>query len=317
MISITVGYILDLLLGDPQHSFHPIRLIGNSVLKLEQSLRIKCKNKDDEYRAGIILWILIVAVSFFIPFFILMIVSKISIVLAIILESILCYYVLATKCLGDEAKKIYESLNKEDINQTRKKLSYIVGRDTENLDEKSIVKATIETVAENTSDGVIAPLFYLIIGGAPLGFAYKAINTLDSMIGYKNEKYLFLGRFSAKADDVANFLPARFASFIMMISAKLLQFDFNNALKIYKRDKYNHLSPNSAHTEAVCAGALRIELGGGNYYKGKFVSKPTIGDDLTTITPEHIIKSIRLMYMTSIVSFVIMMMIRFCIVYLF
>lgn len=301
MISLIIGYILDLIIGDPHGLFHPIKLIGNMISTVEKKLRTRCKNKDEERRAGTILWMLVVGTSFVIPYLILVLVSSINLILAIILESVMCYYILATKSLRDESMKVYKALKENNIVEARKYLSYIVGRDTENLNESSVAKGAVETVAENTSDGVIAPIIFILIGGAPLGFMYKAINTLDSMVGYKNEKYIDFGRFSAIADDVANYIPSRISAYLMIIASMIIGMDYKNAYKIYKRDRYNHLSPNSAQTESVCAGALNISLGGGNYYGGVLVSKPTIGDDDRYIETEDIKRANNLMYVTSFI----------------
>lgn len=301
MISLIVGYILDLIIGDPHGFFHPIKLIGNMISSIEKKLRTRCKNKDEERRAGAILWIVVVGASFVVPYLLLELVSNINLILAIILESVMCYYILATKSLRDESIKVYKALKENNIVEARKYLSYIVGRDTENLNESSVAKGAVETVAENTSDGVIAPIIFILIGGAPLGFMYKAINTLDSMVGYKNEKYIDFGRFSAIADDVANYIPSRISAYLMIIASMIIGMDYKNAYKIYKRDRYNHLSPNSAQTESVCAGALNISLGGGNYYGGVLVSKPTIGDNDRYIETEDIKRANNLMYVTSFI----------------
>ncbi len=301
MISLIVGYILDLIIGDPHGFFHPIKLIGNMISSIEKKLRTRCKNKDEERRAGAILWIVVVGASFVVPYLLLELVSNINLILAIILESVMCYYILATKSLRDESMKVYKALKENNIVEARKYLSYIVGRDTENLNESSVAKGAVETVAENTSDGVIAPIIFILIGGAPLGFMYKAINTLDSMVGYKNEKYIDFGRFSAIADDVANYIPSRISAYLMIIASMIIGMDYKNAYKIYKRDRYNHLSPNSAQTESVCAGALNISLGGGNYYGGVLVSKPTIGDNDRYIETEDIKRANNLMYVTSFI----------------
>jgi len=301
MISLIVGYILDLIIGDPHGFFHPIKLIGNMISSIEKKLRTRCKNKDEERRAGAILWIVVVGASFVVPYLLLELVSNINLILAIILESVMCYYVLATKSLRDESMKVYKALKENNIVEARKYLSYIVGRDTENLNDSSVAKGAVETVAENTSDGVIAPIIFILIGGAPLGFMYKAINTLDSMVGYKNEKYIDFGRFSAIADDVANYIPSRISAYLMIIASMIIGMDYKNAYKIYKRDRYNHLSPNSAQTESVCAGALNISLGGGNYYGGVLVSKPTIGDNDRYIETEDIKRANNLMYVTSFI----------------
>lgn len=315
MISVFLGYALDLLIGDPHNMPHPIRLIGNSITRVEKRLRKNCNSPKDEYIAGLLIWIIIVFSSLVIPFAISYIALKINYILYIVVESIMIYYILATKCLKDESMLVYKQLKKHDIKEARRYVSYIVGRDTENLDEKQIVKATVETIAENTSDGVIAPLIYVLIGGAPLGFMYKAINTLDSMIAYKNEKYINFGRFSAKADDVANYLPARISAYLMIFASIILNMDYKNAYKIYQRDKNKHESPNSAHTESVCAGALDVKLAGGSYYGGVFENKPTIGDDLRPIETDDIKRANKLMYATSILCLILGSLIKFLLCY--
>jgi len=300
MIPLIAGYSLDIVMGDPQGFPHPIRLIGKLIEKVEQKFRKKCKSSSDERKAGAVLWFTVVGLSFIIPYLLLFLASKINIIFSIIIESVMCYYILATKSLKDESMKVYTALENNNINEARTFLSYIVGRDTEQLNNSSIAKAAVETVAENTSDGVIAPLLFILLGGAPLGFMYKAINTLDSMVGYKNEKYINMGRFSAIADDVANYIPSRVAAYLMITASFIIKMDYKNAYKIYKRDRYNHKSPNSAQTESVCAGALNIMLGGDNYYGGILISKPTIGDDIRKIETEDIKRANKLMYATSL-----------------
>lgn len=305
MISLIIGYTLDLIVGDPQGFFHPIRLIGSLISFVEKKLRQGCRNNGDERRAGAILWFTVTFVSFFVPFVLLYAFGKIGTVVSVAAEGVMCYYILATRSLRAESMKVYNSLKNQNLQEARRNLSYIVGRDVENLNESAVAKAAVETVAENTSDGVIAPMLFIMLGGAPLGFLYKAVNTLDSMVGYKDEKYINMGRFSAIADDVFNFIPARLSSYIMILAAYLLKLDYRNATKIYKRDRYNHKSPNSAHTEAVCAGALNIMLGGDNYYKGVLVSKPTIGDNKREIETEDIVRANNMMYVTSMLCFAI------------
>jgi adenosylcobinamide-phosphate synthase len=220
-------------------------------------------------------------------------------VAGIALEAAFCYQIIAAKALRDESMKVYAGLDQGDIALARLSLSYIVGRDTQNLEDEEIAKAAIETIAENVSDGVIAPMVYMLVGGAPLGFAYKAVNTLDSMIGYRNEKYAYFGKFAARLDDVANFIPARVAAILMIAASYICKMDGNQAWRIYWRDRYNHSSPNSAHTEAVCAGALGVSLSGSSHYGGVLVSKPTIGDALRKVTKEDIKLANRLMYTAS------------------
>jgi len=312
MISLIAGYALDLMIGDPQGFPHPIRLIGKLIEQVEKKLRIKCNNDDDddERKAGAVLWFTVVGTSFIVPFLIIFLASKVNMTFSIILESIMCYYILATRSLRDESMKVYTSLKNNNIIEARRFLSFIVGRDTEKLNEISVAKAAVETVAENTSDGVIAPMIFILLGGAPLGFMYKAINTLDSMVGYKNEKYINMGRFSAIADDVANYVPSRISAYLMIAAAFITKMDYKNAFKIYKRDRLNHKSPNSAQTESVCAGALNIMLGGNNYYEGILESKPTIGDDIRTVETEDIKRANKLMYATSLLCLTIGVILR-------
>lgn len=304
LTALVIGFILDCLLGDPYNFPHPIRFIGNLIAKTEGFLKGRFKGISD-YSKGVILSFFVMIVSTVIPVGILLISHKISPYLRLFIESIMCYQILAARSLKVESMKVYYELNKKDVTEARKKVSMIVGRDTESLDEKGIAKAAVETVAENTSDGVIAPIFYMIIGGAPLGFLYKSINTMDSMIGYKNEKYINLGRFAAKLDDVVNYIPARISAYLMIFSSWILRLNYKGAFKIYKRDRYNHASPNSAHTEAVCAGALDIQLAGDAYYFGKLYKKPSIGDDIRSISEDDIPRSVKLMYVSALIPIVI------------
>lgn len=299
MTAFIIGYLLDLIFGDPQGFPHPIRLIGKLIHEVESYLRRKCRNGNDERKAGITLWIVVVTVSFLVPLIILLFLYGLNPILGIIAEAVMIYFILAAKSLKVESMKVYTSLQNNNIIEARKNLSYIVGRDTENLNAPDVARAAIETVAENTSDGVIAPMLFILLGGAPLGFMYKAINTLDSMVGYKNEKYINMGRFSAIADDVANYIPSRISAYLMILASVILKMDYKHAYKIYKRDRYNHSSPNSAQTEAVCAGSLNVMLGGDNFYGGKLVHKPTIGDDIKEIETEDIKRANDLMYVTS------------------
>lgn len=304
-MSLILGYILDLIIGDPQGYPHPIRLIGKLIEYLEKLFRKNCKSRKDELMAGALLWFTVVSLSFIIPCLILYSALKISLILYIVVESIMCYYILAVKSLKEESMKVYCALKSNNIAEAKQYLSFIVGRDVEKLSTPQIVKAAVETVAENTADGVIAPMIFLFIGGAPLGFLYKAVNTLDSMVGYKNEKYINVGKFSAIADDVFNFIPSRIAAWLMIISSFILKMDYRNAYKIFKRDRYNHKSPNSAQTESVCAGALNLMLGGNSYYGNILVEKPTIGDNNKEAEAEDIIRTNKMMYLTSILCLIL------------
>ena len=300
LIPIFFGFVLDLIIGDPYRCPHPIRLIGTGISKGEIITRkIFPKTSRGEYLAGLCLSIIILLLSFLVPALILYFAFKISVWLAIALETFMCYQLIAMKCLKNESCKVYAELMRDDLDSAREKVSMIVGRDTGFLDKGGITKATVETVAENTSDGVIAPLLFMSIGGAPLAFFYKAVNTLDSMIGYKNEKYLNFGRFAAKLDDVLNFIPARFSAYLMIAASWILNLNPRNAYMIYRRDRFNHASPNSAQTEAVCAGALGIQLAGNAYYFGKLYEKPTIGDANREIETEDIRRTNRLLYSTA------------------
>ena len=220
-------------------------------------------------------------------------------VLGIVVETFLCYQMLAVKSLKDESMRVYEELKKQDLPGARNAVSMIVGRDTKSLSAAGVTKAAVETIAENTSDGIIAPLFYMAIGGPALMFLYKGINTMDSMVGYKNDKYLNFGRYAAKLDDIANYIPARISAWLMILASMCAGFDWKNAKKIFLRDRYNHASPNSAQTEAVMAGALDIQLAGNAFYFGKLYEKPTIGDALREVEIEDIPRANRLLYVSA------------------
>ena len=315
LVALVMGYILDLIFGDPYWMPHPVRFIGNLISILEKVIRrFMTKTKRGEYIGGIIFTVMVVSISMVIPLVIILIAKTINKYLALIVESFMCYQILATKSLKVESMKVYDELAKNDLPSARKAVSMIVGRDTKDLTFSGVAKAAVETVAENTSDGIIAPMIFIAIGGAPMGFFYKAINTMDSMVGYKNEKYMNFGRFAAKLDDVVNYLPARISAYQMILSSFFLRYDYKNAFKIYKRDRYNHASPNSAQTESVCAGALDVQLAGNAYYFGKLYEKPTIGDDIREINYDDIKKANRLLYCTSFISIVIISVIKISII---
>jgi adenosylcobinamide-phosphate synthase len=235
---------------------------------------------------------------------IMVVAGKIHRLLPFILEVWFIYRILATKSLKTESMKVYKKLKEGDLEGARKEISFLVGRDTQNLSESEIAKADVETIAENTADGVIAPLFFIALGGAPLGFAYKAVNTLDSMVAYRNDELIHIGHASAKLDDFCNFIPARLAAVMMILASAILRFDVNGAIRIFKRDRFNHLSPNSAQTEAVAAGALNIQLGGTHDYFGKPVEKPTIGDNIRPVEYEDIRRTNQLLYVSATLSLI-------------
>ena len=315
LVALVMGYILDLIFGDPYWMPHPVRFIGNLISILEKVIRrFMPKTKRGEYIGGSILTVMVVSISMVIPLVIILMAKSINTYLALTVETFMCYQILATKSLKVESMKVYDELAKNDLPSARKAVSMIVGRDTKDLTFSGVAKAAVETVAENTSDGIIAPMIFIAIGGAPMGFFYKAINTMDSMVGYKNEKYMNFGRFAAKLDDVVNYLPARISAYQMILSSFFLRYDYKNAFKIYKRDRYNHASPNSAQTESVCAGALDVQLAGNAYYFGKLYEKPTIGDNIREINYDDIKKANRLLYCTSIISIVIISVIKITII---
>lgn len=313
-MALIIGFLLDLCLGDPYWLPHPIRWIGNLISFSEKKLRKIFKNDEKgEFIAGIFLVIIVISVSVLLPAIILYLLGKVNTYLALVAESIMCYQLLATKQLKIESMKVYTTIKEKTLEDARKAVSMIVGRDTENLDEKGVIKAAVETVAENTSDGIIAPMLYMAIGGAVFGFFYKAINTMDSMVGYKNEKYLYFGRAAAKLDDVVNYIPARISAYLLILSSFLLKLNTKNAYKIFKRDRYNHASPNSAQTESVCAGALEVQLAGDAYYFGKLYKKKTIGDDIRQIEAEDIKRVNNMLYVSSFLGLIIFSIIKFLI----
>ena len=259
---------------------------------------------------GGLLVVIVVAVSMTVPGGILYLAYHISFYLGLAVESFMCYQILATKSLKVESDRVYQEIQTGDIARARKAVSMIVGRDTAELTEEGVTKAAVETVAENSSDGVIAPMIYMAIGGAPLMFLYKGINTMDSMLGYKNDRYLYFGRCSAKLDDVANYIPARISGWLMALAAFVCGLDGKNAIRIYRRDRRNHASPNSAQTEAAMAGALDVQLAGNAYYFGKLYEKPTIGDSVRAVEVEDIRKANRLLYATAILGIILCLAIR-------
>lgn len=311
LYGMVIGYALDLMWADESIFTHPVIIIGKAIDFLYRKfLLIFPSSKRGKRLAGFCLWVIVVSLSFLTPFFILHIANSINIYLRLIVESLMCRQIFATKSLSDSAMDIYHRLNRGDIVSSRRALSMIVGRDTYELSEESICRATVETVSENLSDAVIAPMIYICIGGAPLGFLYKAVNTIDSMIGYTDEPYKDIGYFGAKMDDVFNFLPSRIAALFMYVSGYFMSLDTKNGKKIFLRDRYNHPSPNSAQTESICAGLLGIRLGGNSTYRGILHEKKWIGDETKKISKDDIALSAKLLLVTAIVSIYIMSVVK-------
>jgi len=306
-LPLIIGFILDAIFGDPYSMPHPIRLIGNLIAFLEKQIRKRFQNLRF---GGVVLAMIVILCSAGISAILLMICYHINLILGVLVESILCYYMLAARCLRDESMKVYRAFQNHDTESARKAVSMIVGRDTDILDDAGIIRATVETIAENTSDGVTAPLFYMTLGGAVGGCFYKAVNTMDSMLGYRNEKYINIGRFPAKFDDVLNLIPSRFTALLMILVCPVLKLDIKNAYRIWKRDRRKHASPNSAQTESACAGALHVRLAGDAYYFGELHKKDYIGDDDRPVENEDIRRTNRLMYLTSILMLLIAVIVR-------
>lgn len=303
VLPLIIGAVLDSIFGDPYSLPHPVRLVGRLISKLESFVR---RHMGGHLRAGgVLLALIVLIVSAVVPLGILILCYCVNIWLGAAAEGVMCYYLMAARCLRDESMKVYRAAAKGDTEGARKAVSMIVGRDTAVLDSKGIIKAAVETVAENTSDGVTAPIMYMSLGGAVLGAFYKAANTMDSMIGYKNEKYADIGWFAAKLDDVLNFIPSRLTALLMAAAAPVLGLDGRGALRIWRRDRRKHASPNSAQTESACAGALHVRLAGDAWYFGKLHKKPYIGDDDRPIESGDIRRANRLMYGASVMMLVI------------
>lgn len=312
--ALSIAFVLDLIFPDPNFCLHPIRLMGGVISAFERVFRaVFPKTKTGEILAGIFMVIFAVAICGGVPFAILFFAYRADMIVGAAIETVICYFMLAARSLGNSSMKVYNALMSGDTESARHSVSMIVGRDTASLDEAGITKAAVETVAENTSDGVIAPLLYMTLGGCVLGCVYKAINTMDSMVGYKNDKYINFGKCAAKLDDAVNYIPSRISAYLMILSSFFLGLDFKNAARIYKRDRHNHASPNSAQTEAAAAGALDIQLAGDAYYFGELYKKPFIGDAVKNINLQCIKNMNKLMYMTASAAFVLFIGIKFLI----
>ena len=303
LCALAIGFGMDLILGDPQGWPHPVIAIGKLISLLERVLRrLFPATPRGENWAGAVLWVLTAGISAAVPALLLWGCHLVSPWLRLAAESVMCWQILAVKSLRTESMKVHAALSAGDTEGARRAVSMIVGRDTARLDRAGIARAAVETVAENTSDGVIAPMLFLALGGPVLGFFYKSVNTLDSMVGYKNEKYLYFGRFSAKLDDVLNWIPARISGILMVLASPFSGLSMGQAFRIYRRDRRNHASPNSAHTEAAAAGALGVRLAGNAWYFGKLYEKPSIGDALRPVEHEDIRRVNRLMYVTAVLA---------------
>lgn len=310
ILAVCAGGLLDLILGDPHWLWHPVCGIGKIIEWTERGLRrllgIRPEREADiekKRAAGILLVLLVLAATLAVTWGLLTLAQAVHPVCRTVLECVICYQMLAMKSLKTESMKVCHALKSGDVEGARRAVSMIVGRDTERLTAEGITRAAVETVAENTSDGVVAPLLYMLIFGVYGGVAYKAVNTLDTMVGYRNDRYLYLGRFAARVDDVCNFVPARVSALCMIGAAFLLGMDGRRAAYIFRRDRYRHASPNSAQTESVCAGALGVELAGDAWYFGVLHKKPTIGDAVREVEAEDIVRANRLLYVTSAIVF--------------
>ncbi len=313
--AVALGFLLDFIIGDPYKIPHPVVYIGKCISFFDKKLRRGNSNPGDLPR-GTLTAVCVILISTVFPALILFGAWLIHPVIYFVVDSLMCGQLLAARQLVREAGKVQHALEKGDVEAARKAVSLIVGRDTEVLDDKGICRAAVETVAENGSDGVIAPLFWMFLFGAVGGFFYKSINTMDSMLGYKNEKYLYFGRTAAKTDDVVNFLPARLSALLMIAVCPLCKLDAKNAWRIFRRDRLKHASPNAAQTESACAGALRLQLAGDAVYGGVVHKKEYIGDPVKEIEPMDITRAGRMMYAASFAMLILGLLLRTAVILL-
>ena len=307
IFAVIIGFIIDVIIGDPTRLIHPAVVIGKMINKSEQVLRNKFrKSPGGEFIAGIIMCVSIFGITFAIPWVTLHYLYKINVVIGFALETFWCYQCIAVRDMLKESRGVYESIKTGDIEKERQAVGRIVGRDTDALDETGVIKACIESVAESFNDGVTAPILFLLIGGAPLGLAYKAVNTMDSMVGYKNERYLYFGRMAARLDDVCNYIPSRISGLLIIAASFICRENWRGAVRIWKRDRRMHASPNSGQTEAAMAGALGIRLGGPASYFGVVQDKPTIGDVRRNIEAEDILRANRIFLCSSIIGVIVL-----------
>ncbi len=307
LLAVVFGFLADAVFGDPQTALHPICLIGNLIAWLEKQIR-NClpKTKTGELVGGGAMAMLVILSSAGIPAFLLCAAYRLNFWFGVALEAVMCFFLFAVKTLRRESANVARALREEGLEAGQRAVARIVGRDTQVLDEPGVIRAAVETVAENFSDGVFAPMLYMMIGGGVLGFAYKSVNTMDSMVGYKNDRYLYFGRIAARLDDIVNYIPARLAALFLILGAYLTGQDGRTAWRIWKRDRRNHASPNSAQTEAAAAGALHVRLAGDAWYFGKLHKKPFIGDDLRPIELEDIERVNRMMTAASVLSLMVL-----------
>lgn len=309
--AIVLGFLLDLWLADPAWMPHPVVIMGKCITGLEKFLRARFPaTPEGERAAGRVLAVVLPVGTLLLTAAVCVVANRLHPLLGLAVQTIWCWQALAVKGLAVESRRVYGCLAAEDLPGARKAVARIVGRDTQNLTEEGVTKAAIETVAENFSDGVIAPLVYMLIGGAPLALCYKAINTMDSMVGYKNQRYLHFGRAAARLDDAANFLPSRLAALFWILAAALAGQDGKNAWRIWRRDRRNHASPNSAQTESACAGALGVQLAGPAYYFGEYYDKPTIGDARRAVEPQDILRANRMLFAGAFAALLVGLLLR-------
>ena len=309
--AIVMGFLLDLWLADPAWMPHPVVIMGKCITGLEKFLRARFPaTPEGERAAGRVLAVVLPVGTLLLTAAVCVVANRLHPLLGLAVQTIWCWQALAVKGLAVESRRVYGCLAAEDLPGARKAVARIVGRDTQNLTEEGVTKAAIETVAENFSDGVVAPLVYMLIGGAPLALCYKAINTMDSMVGCKNQRYLHFGRAAARLDDAANFLPSRLAALFWILAAALTGQDEKNAWRIWRRDRRNHASPNSAQTESACAGALGVQLAGPAYYFGEYYDKPTIGDARRAVEPQDILRANRMLFAGAFAALLVELLLR-------
>ena len=309
--AIVLGFLLDLWLADPAWMPHPVVIMGKCITGLEKFLRARFPaTPEGERAAGRVLAVVLPVGTLLLTAAVCLVANRLHPLLGLAVQTIWCWQALAVKGLAVESRRVYGCLAAEDLPGARKAVARIVGRDTQNLTEEGVTKAAIETVAENFSDGVIAPLVYMLIGGAPLALCYKAINTMDSMVGYKNQRYLHFGRAAARLDDAANFLPSRLAALFWILAAALAGQDGKNAWRIWRRDRRNHASPNSAQTESACAGALGVQLAGPGDELGEYYDKPTIGDARRAVEPQDILRANRMLFAGAFAALLVGVLLR-------